>query len=235
MNSSMVELTAENGGAFRAYCTMPEEPNGGSVVVLQEIFGVNANIRAIVDDFAAAGYAAIAPDLFWRQDEGIDLDPALESHRERAQVLLKGLDTDLAVADAMTAATFLLNQPGSNGKLGTVGYCIGGKLSYIMATREEVSAAISYYGVAIQHLLDIADGLKAALLLHVAEEDHLCPPDAQHAIARALAHRDHVTVMSYPGVGHAFARRESSSYDAVSATRADAATMLLLAERVAGR
>jgi carboxymethylenebutenolidase len=228
-----VTIETGSGERFAAYHAVPAQPNGGGVVVLQEIFGINANIRGIADQFAAAGYHAIAADLFWRQEHGVELDPGSESDRGRATELLKGLDQPLAVQDALAAAEYLRAQPGANGRIGAVGYCLGGKLAYLMAMQPGVDAAVSYYGVAIQAALDAMHRVRCPLLLHLAVEDHLCPPEAQAAIEAAAASHDLVTVMRYPGVGHAFARRGGSGFDAASAERADAATFALLAAEVA--
>lgn len=234
MTNSRVTLTSRDGGAFAAYLSLPDAPNGGSVVILQEIFGINQNIRSVCDTFAQAGFNAIAPDLFWRQEPGVELNPASEPDRERATALLKGLDQQLAVEDALVAADHIRGLQGANGKVAAVGYCLGGKLAYLMATRVGIDAAVSYYGVAIQASLDQAAKVRGPLLLHIAEQDHLCPPEAQQAIEDAMApYPDRVTVMRYPNVGHAFARRASPVFNDAAAERADAATLALLQANVA--
>ena len=234
MTSSHVTLRTEAGETFQAYLAVPDQPNGGGVVVLQEIFGINANIRLVADSFAERGYHAIAPDLFWRQRAGVELDPASEQDRETATALMKGLDQSLAVDDALIAAARLRTLPGANGRVGAVGYCLGGKLAYLLSMRPGIDAAASYYGVAIQGALERMAEVRCPLILHIAEQDHLCPPEAQEAIARAAATRPElVTVLRYPDVGHAFARRNGASYDPGSAERADAATLALLADHVA--
>lgn len=233
MSHLNVELVSHDGQKFGAYLATPTRPTGGSVVVLQEIFGINANVRSIADDFAAAGYYAIAPDLFWRQEVGVELNPGQEADREKATALLKGLDLPNAVADALIAADYAGSLPNANGKVAAVGYCLGGKLAYILATKPSIAAAASYYGVAIQASLDKVPEIKAPLLLHIAEQDHLCPPEAQTEIEEAMAASDLVTVLRFPGVGHAFARRGGATFDAASAERADKATADLLARVLA--
>ena len=224
-----VELKSKDGGTFSAYLTVPDKPNGGAVVVLQEIFGLNANIRRVVDRLAKDGYIAIAPDLFWRQEPGVQLDPSSEADRLRATALLKGLDQPLAVEDALAAADHVRQLAGATGKVGAVGYCLGGKLAYLLAMRPGIDASVSYYGVAIQAALDQIGKVRCKLLLHIAEQDHLCPGEAQAAIAAAAApHADLISVMNYPGVGHAFARQGGATFDALSAERADKATLALL-------
>ncbi|SEK00221.1 carboxymethylenebutenolidase [Sphingobium sp. AP50] len=233
MTSSTVTLKTNAGETFGAYLALPSHPNGGSVVVLQEIFGINANIRSVADSFAQAGYAAIAPDLFWRQAAGVELDPSDEASRERATGLMKGLDQKLAVQDALIAADHVRFLPGANGKVGAVGYCLGGKLAYLLAATSGIDAAVSYYGVAIQGALDKMGEVQCPLLLHIAQDDHLCPPDAQAAIASAAEQYPLlVSVKVYAGVGHAFARHGSPAFVAQSAELADVATMALLANSV---
>lgn len=230
MSFKDVEITARDGGRFRAYLAQPHEPRGPVVVVLQEIFGINANIRTQTDDFAAAGYIAIAPDLFWRQKPGLQLDPAREDDRAAATALLKGLDHDLAIEDAIAALDYARTLPGANGRVASVGYCLGGKLSYVLSTRYPMDVCVSYYGVGIQGALDLAPQVKGKLLLHIAGEDHLCPPEAQAQIVAAMCpHGERIRVETYPGAGHAFARRGGAAYNAAAAERANAATFALLA------
>jgi carboxymethylenebutenolidase len=236
VTSSTISVAASTGGDFAAYLALPERPVAPAIVILQEIFGVNANIRGVAYSFAAAGYIAIAPDLFWRQQPNVELDPAQPEDRERATGFLKGIDTALAVADALTAAAYVRTMPRASGKIGAVGYCLGGKLAYLLATHAEIDAAVSYYGVTIQTALDQVPNLKAKLLLHIAGDDHLCPPDAQAEIHRAMAAQAaRVTIIDYPGAGHAFARQGGASLNAAAAARADRATLEFLALELGGK
>ena len=233
MFASTVTLRTDAGASFGAYLAGSNRPNGASVVVLQEIFGVNANMRSVAEGLATAGFTAIVPDLFWRQQPGVELNPATD--RERATELMKGLDLGLAVQDALGAANYVRTLDGANGKVGAVGYCLGGKLAYLLSMKAGIDAAASYYGVGIQGALDQMGAVRNPLLLHIAEEDQLCPPEAQAAIEQAAAaHSKHVKVMRYPGVGHAFARRGSPVFDLQSAERADMATIELLRAHLVG-
>jgi carboxymethylenebutenolidase len=234
MVASTHTLRIDEGSSFHAYLASPDRPNGAGIVVLQEIFGVNANMRSVADDLAAAGFTAIVPDLFWRQQPGVELDPATD--RERASELMKGLDLELAVQDALLAAAYVRTLKGATGKVGAVGYCLGGKLAYLLSMKAGIDVAVSYYGVAIQAALGRIGDVLSPLLLHIAEQDHLCPPEAQVAIEQAAEqHRDRrIQVMRYPGVGHAFARHGSPVFDRQSAERADKATKELLSARLLG-
>ncbi|HEX3366010.1 dienelactone hydrolase family protein [Phenylobacterium sp.] len=233
MAASMVSLRTDAGSSFGAYLAKPDRPNDAGVVILQEIFGVNANMRSVADAWASVGFTAIVPDLFWRQQPGVELDPATD--RERATELMRGLNSDLAVQDALLAAAYVCSLHGANGKVGAVGYCLGGKLAYLLSMQAGIDFAASYYGVGIQGALDQMGAVRCPLLLHLAEEDQLCPPEAQAAIERAATpHSNRVEVMRYPGVGHAFARRGSPVFDQQSAERADTATRELLRTHLVG-
>lgn len=233
MTSSRIDVDLPSGDKMPAYLASPEgEAAASGVVLLQEIFGINANMRAVADDYASRGIVAIVPDLFWRQEPGVELDPSSAADRDRATELMKGMDQPQAVEDALGAAAYLRAMDGGPAKVGAVGYCLGGKLAFLLATRSGIDAAVSYYGVAIQASLDKASDLQAPLLLHIAGEDHLCPPEAQAKIKDALASVEDVTVMDYPGVGHAFARRGGQGYDAASAERADGATAAFLQQHL---
>ena len=231
MAISNIELLSETGERFTAYLALPTQPSGHAVIILQEIFGVNATIRAIADNFSAAGYIAIAPDLFWRQRPGVQLDPNKPEDREAATGLMKGLDQSRAVADALIAASHLRGMPHFSGKVAAVGYCLGGKLAYLLATHAEIDAAVAYYGVGIQGALAEAAHVRCPILLHIAGADHLCPIEAQAAIKAAVAPLgSQATVLDYPGLGHAFARKGAGSYDASAAKRADDSTYQFLAK-----
>jgi len=233
--SSDIQIALRDGETLPAYLARADgRSSAAGIVLLQEIFGVNANMRALADDYAARGFNAIVPDLFWRQEPSVQLDPADAAGRERATELMRGLDTALALDDAVAAATHLRSFDNASGKVGAVGFCLGGKLAYLLATRPQIDAAVSYYGVAIQSVLDKAKDVRAPLLLHIAQQDQLCPPEAQTAIKNALASHAHVTILDYPSVGHAFARRGGSGFDEAAADKADHATADFLA-RTLGR
>ncbi|WP_374942601.1 dienelactone hydrolase family protein [Sphingomonas sp.] len=229
MSSTRIDIDLPSGERMPAYLARPDgEATGMGVVLLQEIFGINANMRGVADDYATRGIVAIVPDLFWRQEPGVELDPSNAADRDRATELMKGLDQPQAVDDSLAAAQYLRTIEGGPAKVGAVGYCLGGKLAFLMATCPGVDAAVSYYGVAIQASLEKAHELQSPLLLHIAGEDHLCPPEAQARIKETFAPIADVTIMDYPGVGHAFARRGGHGYDAASAERADNATAAFL-------
>jgi carboxymethylenebutenolidase len=225
MASSDIQIDLLSGKKLPAYLAraVGQRARAG-IVLLQEIFGINSNMRAVAHEYASRGYDAIAPDLFWRQEPGVQLDPSSSADRTRAGELMKGLDQPLAVEDALAAADYLRRLEGASGKVGAVGYCLGGKLAYLLACRQGIDASVSYYGVAIQTALDAARDLACPLLLHVALEDHLCPPEVYAVIKNTLGRLNGVTILEYPDVGHAFARRGGATFDAAASARAAAAT-----------
>lgn len=225
MSAADVLIPARAGESFSAYLARPAGNAGPVIIVLQEIFGVNANIRAIADDFAASGYFAIAPDLFWRQAPGLQLNPADPKDRERAMALMQNIDEQAALEDIDATIAYAKNLPGVRDKIGVVGYCFGGKLAFLTALSPDVAIAVAYYGTGIQQKLKHAPELKAQLLLHIAREDPLCPPEAQSQIETALApYKKQVTLQFYEKVGHAFARQGGATFNQAAASRANAAT-----------
>ncbi|HZH25852.1 MAG TPA: dienelactone hydrolase family protein [Azospirillaceae bacterium] len=212
-----VQIQAKDGGSFNAYVA---RPSGGGpapgVLVIQEIFGVNKVMRDICDDLAAQGYLAICPDLFWRQEPGVDITDRSEAEWKKAFELFNGFDVDKGVEDLKATLAHLRTLPGCTGKAGTVGYCLGGRLAYLMATRSDADCNVSFYGVAIDSVLDEAGNITKPLLMHVAEKDRFVPPDAQAKIKAALSGNPRVELHTYAGQDHAFCREGGDHYDKAS-------------------
>ena len=218
-------IDAADPGRFSAYLAEPAGTGPApGMLVIQEIFGVNANVRAIADDYAARGYIALAPDLFWRQQPGVQLDSTTQAGWDEAMKFYQGFSETKGAEDLIASLAWLRTHKRLNGKAGAVGYCLGGKLAYLMATRSDSDATVGYYGVGIEGSLGEAGAITKPLILHVAEKDGFCPPEAQAKIRAGLASITHVTVYSYPGVDHAFARKGGDHYDAAAATLADGRT-----------
>jgi carboxymethylenebutenolidase len=218
---SDVTITAADGGRFSAYLARPASGKGPGVVVDQEIFGVNHVMRGVCDALAAQGYFAICPDLFWRQEPGIQITDKTEAEWQRAFQLYKGFDEAKGVEDLKATLAYLRSVQGCNGKVGTLGYCLGGKLAYLMSTRSTADCSVGYYGVGIEAALGEAKSISKPLLLHIAEKDSFCPPEAQAKIKAGLGANPRVTIASYPGMEHAFARMGGQHYDKAAADRAN--------------
>lgn len=221
---SDLTIKASDGGSFGGYLASPPGGKGPGILVIQEIFGVNQVMRDLCDGFARAGYFALCPDLFWRQLPGIQITDKSEAEWARAFELYKGFDVAKGVADLKASLAALRKLPGCTGKAGSVGYCLGGKLAYLMATRTDSDCNVGYYGVAIEADLGEAAKLAKPLMLHIAEKDQFVPPPAQAQIKAALGANGLATLHVYPGQDHAFARSGGQHFDKASADSANART-----------
>jgi len=210
-----VTIQAEDGsGSFAAYIALP--PQTGErrpgIIAMQQIFGINPEMRGFTEDFAAHGYIAICPDLFWRQEPGVQILPGSPGAFERAVAFGRGFDADRGVEDLKATLAFLRRHPGCNGKVGTVGYCLGGLMAFLMAARSDAECNVGYFGVGIEGRISEAASLKQPLMLHIPEKDRHVPREAQAIVCRALEGR--AILHNYPDADHAFNRVGADSYDA---------------------
>lgn len=212
-------------GEFRAYVARPAAAKAPAVVVIQEIFGVNQVMRDITDEIAAAGYLAICPDLFWRIEPGIDITDQSKAEWDRAFELFNAFKVDAGVQDIAATIAHVKQDPGCSGKVGAVGFCLGGLLAFLTATRTDADATVSYYGVGLENVVGEAAGVTKPILLHIAEKDGFVSKAAQDAIKTALAGKANVEVHTYPGRDHAFARKGGANYDAGDAAKAESRTL----------
>lgn len=212
-------------GSFSGYLSKPESGAGPKpgIVVIQEIFGVNQVMRDLTDWYASQGYVALCPDLFWRIEPGIDITDKTEEEWKQAFDLFGKFDVEKGTADI--AATIDTLRPMTSGKVGAVGYCLGGQLAYLTACHTSSDASVGYYGVNIQNRLDDAKGIKTPLMLHVAGKDEFVPPEAQEQIVSGLRDNAQVTIHRYPDMDHAFARPGGAHYDKKTADEANDRTI----------
>jgi len=192
--------------------------------VIQEIFGVNDVVRKICDAHAARGRFALAPDLFWRLEPGVQLTDKTQEDWGKAFSLMQRFDVDKGVTDIQTSMNYLRRIPGCTGKVGDVGYCLGGQLAFLCSTRTDTDASVGYYGVMIQNRLGEAGKIKKPLMLHVAAKDQYVPADAQRQIIEGLKSNPLVSIHVYPEMDHAFAREGGQHYDKANADLANTRT-----------
>ena len=216
---------------FDAYLARPKGDPKGGIVVIQEIFGVNADIRATADWLAGEGYMALAPDLFWRQERNVSLTDGSEEEWQKAFALMNGYDGDAGVGDIQAAIDDLRMR--GCAKTGTIGFCLGGRMVYLAACRTNGDAHASYYGVGIQDLLGEAENITAPTLIHIAANDEFVPQEAQSAIADGLREHGLADVHIYDGQDHAFARHNGMHYDAAAAALAHGRTLDMFAKALA--
>jgi len=229
----MIELQGPDG-AFKAYFARPASTPAPGVVLIQEIFGVNAFMRKAADELAGRGYAVMVPDLFWRLQPGVELDATKEEEFQKGLDLMGEFDIDTGVKDIQTTITVLRADGACNGKVGAVGYCLGGLLAFLTAARTDSDASVGYYGVNIDKYLDEAKTIKAPFLLHQAVEDGFVPKEQQEKVIDGLSGNSVCTVERYPGRDHGFARStDPNHYHEADAKTADARTMDLFQRHLA--
>lgn len=206
MNSTTDTIAAADGGKFDAYVSIPQRPNGHAVIILQEIFGVTAVIRSVADRYAAEGYLAYAPDLFWRIEPGVQLSHSKDD-MAKAFGFLQRFDENQGIEDIGRTAAHIRALPGFDGRVAVVGLCLGGKLAYLASTRLDVDAAVSFYGVGIENNLDEATRVRCPLLLHFGELDKYAAPAVVSRIGDALKGNARTALHSYAGADHGFYTR----------------------------
>lgn len=229
--NNQITVNGRNG-AFSAYIARPAALPAPAVVVLQEVFGVNADIRKHCDELAEFGYIAVAPDLFWRQEPGVDLSVSSEADWQHGLRLYQAYDRDAGAADVKDTVSAAATLRECTGKVAVLGYCLGGLMVYLTAVRYGVDAAVAYHGGDTEKYLSEVEGLHAPLLMHLAEEDEFISKPAQAAIKNALADKPNVTVYSYAGQRHAFSRNDGAHYNAAAAALANGRTREFLGQQL---
>lgn len=223
-----------SGGSFPAYVARPQKLSAPAIVVVHEVFGVNADMRQSCDELAAQGYLAVCPDLFWRIAPGLELSDRTEAERARALTLYNAFDIDTGVNDIAAAVEAARGMAGATGRVGVVGYCLGGLLAFLTAARAGADAVVAYYPGNAEKYAEEASRITSPLIIHLAEKDEYIPVDAQRKISGALANHPQVQAYSYPGCGHAFARHGGMSFDADAAALASGRTAGFLARHLQG-
>lgn len=219
-------------GSFGAYIARPKALPAPAVVVLHEVFGVNADIREHCDELAGQGFLAVAPDLFWRLEPGVDLSVTSDDDWQHALGLYQAYDRDAGARDAKDAVDAVAKLPECNGKVAILGYCLGGLMVFLTAARIRVDAAVAFHGGETEKYLGEVDGIDEPLLMHLAEEDEYMPKDVQAEIKAAVAGKPNVKIYSYPGQYHAFSRHNGAHYNAEAAALANRRTSEFLHQRL---
>ena len=232
MTGQMITIKGKDGD-FSGYLASPGSGRGPGLVVIQEIFGVNTVMREIADGMASRGYFALVPDLFWRLEPNIQLTDKTDADWKKALDLMGRFDVDKGITDIQSSIDTLRALPGCTGKVGALGYCLGGQLAYLTAARTNIDAAVGYYGVNIQNRLDEAKNIKHPLMLHIAEADEYVPPPAQAKIEAGLKDNSQVTIHRYLLMNHAFARVGGAHYDKAMADHANIRSATFLRQNLA--
>ena len=231
----MGEMTAipalDGDGTIPAYLARPSATPRAAIIVVPEIFGVNEGIRRKCDGWAAEGYLALAPDIFWRFAPGVELDPDVPDQLQQAFGYFQQYDANDGVKDIEAAIHHLRRSEGCT-KVGLVGYCLGGRLAYMAAARTDISASVGYYGVMIDQMLNESHAIANPLMLHIPTADHFVGPDAQQAIHDGLDGHPKVALHDYPGLDHGFASELGDRRDEAGAALADSRTQAFFTQHL---
>lgn len=223
MGDTVTISTLEGDGSFAAYCAHPSEPAKAAIIVIQEIFGVNPGIRRKCDRLAQDGYLAIAPDLFWRLEPSVELDPDIEPEFQQALELMGKFNQDAGVRDIQAAINHAREQI-DGGKVGAVGYCLGGRLAFMTAARTDIDASVCYYGVGIDELLGEKEAIANPVMLHIPTADGFVGPETQQAMHQGLDEHPKAVLLDYVGLDHGFATEIGKRRNEEAAMLADART-----------
>lgn len=231
MNSKWIDIRTAQGEVFTGYLSLPPKGSGPGIVLIQEIWGVNEHIRAVADQYALDGYVVLAPDVFWRLEPRVDLTYD-EAGSGKAFGFLRSVNLDLATADIACAVDTLRGLSEVSGKIATLGFCIGGQLSYRVAATGKPDAAVAYYGGAIQDHLALADKISQPILFHYAGLDKLIPQAAVAAVKAKFASGTNATFFDYPDSDHGFNCWGRPAYHQKNAALARGRTLQFLAENL---
>jgi carboxymethylenebutenolidase len=205
MAGRMVQIDSRDGGRFEAYFAAPASGKGPGLVILPEIYNSNHWVRAVADGYAKDGYVCIAPDIYWREAPGTYLDYTPEGQKQGREMGF-ALDLDKSMDDLGCCADWLRSQGNCTGKVGSVGYCLGGKLVYLGMARKVLDAGVGYYSVQLNNHYDEAKNIDGPLMLHFGELDTRIPPDMLRDIHSHLDGKPNVTIYEYEGADHGFNR-----------------------------
>ncbi|MGZ8407402.1 MAG: dienelactone hydrolase family protein, partial [Caulobacteraceae bacterium] len=195
--------------------------------------GVNAVMREVCDQLASdCGYLAICPDLFWRLEPGVELTDKTKAQWDAALGYMNRFDADKGIEDIQAAIDFVRARPDCNGKVGDVGYCLGGRLAFMAAARTSTDASVSYYGVGLDGLLGEADAIRSPLMLHIAGEDGFSSHAARDKVVEALKDYPQVMIHVYDGQDHAFARPGGEHFNREAAGLANGRTAAFFKEHL---
>jgi len=217
-----IQIKATDGsGEFFTYVVEPKTKPAGVVVLIQEIFGINQAMRDTADWVGDLGFIAVCPDLFWRIEPGIDITDKSDAEWKRAFELFQAFDQVKGVEDLKATVAAARTLPGANGKVATMGFCLGGRLAFMMAEQSDADVNISYYGVGLDGLLDDLSKVTRPLVVHIADKDEFFPAEGRAKVVAATKGNPHIASYVYPNADHAFARVNGIHWDGRSATIAN--------------
>lgn len=230
-----MKISSFEGTEFNAYCASPSKAGSAALVVIHDVFGVNGFARKVCDDFAASGYFAMCPELFWRNQQAQVLGDPASGGEGRMSELVKKFDVEAAMRDLLSTLAKARAMPGCNGKVGVVGYGLGGRLAFLVAARSDVDVSVCYYGRDMEKNIDEVHDVSRPLLAHLAARDSFMPETLRNRILQRLGRNKLIVTKVYENAGYGFALPDSPAYDqAVAATAHDATKEFLTRSLAAG-
>jgi carboxymethylenebutenolidase len=226
---------ASTEGSFEAFLVQPEARSKPAIVVLHEVFGVNADMRATCGELAAAGFFALCPELFWRQERHVDLSVRSPEDWKKGVSLYRAFDIDAGVRDVEATVAAARSLPGATGLVGVMGFCLGGLLTFLTAARTRVDAAVAFHGGRTEEFLAEAPDVDAPLQIHLAEEDEFIPKDARQQIVTAFEPNERVEIFTYPDCKHAFSRHDGMHFNAGAARLSRQRTVEFFKQQLQGK
>ena len=223
MTTNASAPTLDGNGTIPLYVATPAGQPKAAIIVVQEIFGINPGIVRKCQDWAALGYLAVAPDVFWRQKPGVELDSDVPEQFQEAIGYMMQHDFDDGIKDIEATIHWIRRDQGV-AKVGLVGFCMGGKVAYMAATRTDIDASVGYYGVGIADMLNESHAIARPLMLHIPTADGFVPPKAQKAMHEGLDGNAHCILHDYAGLDHGFAAEEGVRRNEEGAKLADSRT-----------
>ncbi len=220
-----LSVTSFDGHTIGTFLHAPAHTPAPGLVMIPEIFGINLPLREIAQRYAGEGFAVLTVDIFSRMERDVDFDYGDEGHA-RGRALHKAFDYDVGVKDMQACISFLRARPECNGKVGVVGFCLGGTMAYLAASRTDAEAAVGYYGTRLHWFTKEGPGIRKPLILHIGELDHTTPPPLlQGEILPAIRDNPNIQPFVYPGMVHAFANHaRPDTYNAEVTKVADTRT-----------
>lgn len=213
-------VTAADGGSFDCHLVLPASGHGAGVLLIQEIFGVNAYIRDVAERLANLGYVAMAPDVFWRIEPGFEIDSSDIANIEPAREVAGAWDPDTGLGDLQAALTHLHDLDEVTGPVAVIGFCFGGTQAFRLAKHAQPACAVSYYGSGVADLLDGAENITCPTMFHFGADDAYIPNDQVQAVRAAAADNHHLVVHVHEGAGHAFDNHLAPHFSDPSAAEA---------------
>jgi len=231
MTGETVNIQAKAGGEFEAWLAIPESGRGPGLILLGEIYNANQWVRSVAARYAAEGYLVLAPDLYWRQEPRQYL-PYTPEGQQRGRALGAAMDLPLFIEDLRTCADWLRRRPDCMGHIGTIGFCLGGKLVWLGLSHHVVDAGVAYYPVQLADHLDDAKTIDGPLMMHFGSLDHRVPRDLYERICGSLVSKPHAYTYWYEGADHGFARDGYSPHHPAAAALAGQRTLDFLRQHL---